>query len=112
MIYVLLPFILTVIVLFIFKILIKTKKIEVESKDANTIKQPTAYLWAGILTVTIGLALSLLALFMPDDMIANYDETEYWVRYILFAIFFVISILCSSFIFFQLNWRIEIKALI
>lgn len=49
MIYVLLPFILTVIVLFIFKILIKTKKIEVESKDANTIKQPTAYLWAGIL---------------------------------------------------------------
>ena len=109
MIYVLLPFILTVIVLFIFKILIKTKKIEVESKDANTIKQPTSYLWAGILTVTIGLALSLLALFMPDDMIANYDETEYWVRYILFAIFFVISILCSSFIFFQLNWRIEIR---
>ena len=94
---------------FDFKILIKTKKIEVESKDANTIKQPTAYLWAGILTVTIGLALSLLALFMPDDMIANYDETEYWVRYILFAIFFVISILCSSFIFFQLNWRIEIR---
>lgn len=58
MIYVLLPFILTVIVLFIFKILIKTKKIEVESKDANTIKQPTAYLWAGILTVTIGLAIN------------------------------------------------------
>ena len=107
--YVLFPFILTVIVLFILKILIKTKKIEVQCKDRNIIKQPIAYLWAGVLTVTIGIAISLLALFMPDEMIANYDETEYWVRYILFAVFFAISIFCSGFIFLQLNWRIEIR---
>ena len=107
--YVILPFIATVVVLLVFKILIRTKRIKINSEEKNVIRQPSVYFWAGIITVPIGISLSLLALFMPGEMIANYTETEYWVRYILFAVFLVISILCSLFIFFQLNWRIDIR---
>ena len=91
-------------------ILISIKYLSVKNKSQNCNKtdfivQPKFYLYGGAFSSLAVLCVAIYILLIPEEMIVNYSIEG---RIIVSSILLVLSALFSLFVFFQLNWRIEI----
>ena len=98
------PLIIVVLIPIFYKIILRKKKYK-ENLPIKIIRQPKQYLYIGVFCLVLSIGMCLVALFLPEEAIDNYEEG---IRIPVFLVTFAFVIACVWMIVFQINWKIEI----